>query len=45
MVMQDLEKTKAILCELKGLRIAIAIDDFGTGHSRWPISSASRSIT
>jgi predicted signal transduction protein with EAL and GGDEF domain len=33
MVMQDLEKTKAILCELKGLRIAIAIDDFGTGHS------------
>lgn len=33
MVMQDLEKTKSILDELKGLRIAIAIDDFGTGHS------------
>jgi diguanylate cyclase (GGDEF)-like protein/PAS domain S-box-containing protein len=33
MVMQDLEKTKAILWELKDLRIAIAIDDFGTGHS------------
>jgi diguanylate cyclase (GGDEF)-like protein/PAS domain S-box-containing protein len=33
MVMQDLEKTKSILDELTGLRIAIAIDDFGTGHS------------
>jgi diguanylate cyclase (GGDEF)-like protein/PAS domain S-box-containing protein len=33
MVMQDLERTRTILCELKNLGVAIAIDDFGTGYS------------
>ena len=33
MLMQDLEKTRTILSELKSLGVAIAIDDFGTGYS------------
>lgn len=32
MAMQDFEKTRTILSELKELGVVIAIDDFGTGH-------------
>jgi EAL domain-containing protein (putative c-di-GMP-specific phosphodiesterase class I) len=33
MTMDDPDRTKAILSELKELGVAIAIDDFGTGYS------------
>jgi len=33
MVMQDPDRTRQILTEIKAMGITIAIDDFGTGHS------------